>query len=282
MFTKILYPTKFDEFSLPILKSLVCLKSAGLKEVLLLNVIDEDAVYVAKESGLPVDIEQIKSKAQEKMNDYILYLKSMEVDVKAVVTLGNVVNEIINQANTEKVSIIVTGRHKRHAIDELFIGSTTDRVIKKSPVPVFVIKYHTIKMIEGKLTEQFCANLFRKLLYAADWSEYSERIKKYIPLLYDVGAREIVVVHVLEDEKYEESKEKLDLLKKDFEKIGFNVKIYLVQGKPYKEIIRIAEEEEVSTILMGSHGKGFIKGVLLGSVSQRVVEYSDKSVFIIK
>jgi nucleotide-binding universal stress UspA family protein len=33
---------------------------------------------------------------------------------------------------------------------------------------------------------------------------------------------------------------------------------------------------------MGSHGKGFIKGVLLGSVSQRVVEYSDKSVFIIK
>lgn len=52
--------------------------------------------------------------------------------------------------------------------------------------------------------------------------------------------------------------------------------------KPYREIINLASEEDASLILMGSHGKGFIKEILLGSVSQRVLEYSDRSVLIVK
>jgi hypothetical protein len=36
MFRKILFPTNFEEFSLPILQSISCLKRAGLQEVVLL------------------------------------------------------------------------------------------------------------------------------------------------------------------------------------------------------------------------------------------------------
>ncbi|WP_297209989.1 MULTISPECIES: universal stress protein [Thermodesulfovibrio] len=282
MFSKILYPTKFDEFALQILKSLICLKSAGLKEVVLLYVIDEEAIYLAKESGLPVDIEQIKGSANEKMKEYLDYLKSNELSVKTKITSGKVVNEIVKEAALENVSLIVTGRHKRQMIDELFIGSTTDGVVKKSPLPVLVVKYHTIRLIEGKVTEQFCPHIFRKILYATDWSEHSERAKKYIPLLYNVGAREIVIVHVIENVGKEGEDERLKNLKQEFEQIGFKAKTYLIHGKPYKEIINVAAEEDISLILMGSHGKGFIKGVLLGSVSQRVLEYSDRSVLIVK
>lgn len=282
MFSKILYPTKFDEFSFPILKSLVCLKSAGLKEIVLLYVIDEDAIYFAKESGLPVNIEQIKNSANEKMKEYIDYLKSNELSVKTKITSGKVVNEIVKEAAFENVSLIVTGRHKRHTVDEIFIGSTTDGVVKKSPLPVLVVKYHTIRMIEGKLTEQFCANIFRKILYATDWSEHSERAKKYVPLLYNAGAREALVVHVIEDGRKEESEMKINSLMQELEKTGFKVSSHLIQGKPYREIINLASEEDVSLIVMGCHGKGFIKGILLGSVSQRVLEYSDRSVLIVK
>ncbi len=282
MFSKILYPTKFDEFSLPILKSLVCLKSAGLKEIVLLYVIDEDAIYFAKESELPVDIEKIKDSVNKKMQEYIDYLKSTGLEAKTKIVSGKVVNELIKEANLENVSLIVTGRHKRHMMDELFIGSTTDGVIKKSSLPVLVIKYHTIKMIEGKLTEQFCPNLFRKILYATDWSEHSERAKNYMPFLYNAGAREAVIVHVMEDGSRQDRELKLNALKQDFEKIGFKVSYHLIHGKPYKEIINLASEQDVSLILMGSLGKGFIKGILLGSVSQRVLEYSDRSVFIVK
>lgn len=282
MFSKILYPTKFDEFSFPILKGLTCLKSAGLKEIVLLYIIDEEAIYFAKESGLPVDIEQIKKTVNEKMQEYINYLKSMELTVKTKITSGKIVNEIVKEAKLENVSLIVTGRHKRHVVDELFIGSTTDGVVKKSPLPILVVKYHTIRIIEGKLTEQFCPNLFRKILYATDWSEYAERAKNYIPFLYNAGAREVGVIHVMEDGSREENDKKLNILKQELEKIGFKVTSHLIHGKPYKEIINLASEKDSSLILMGSHGKGFIKGILLGSVSQRVLEYSDRSVLIVK
>lgn len=282
MFSKILYPTKFDEFSFPILKSLTCLKSAGLKEIVLLYVIDEDAIYFAKESGLPVDIEQIKESTNEKMKEYVDYLKSNELSVKTKITSGKVVNEIVKEGALENVSLIVTGRHKRHMIDELFIGSTTDGVVKKSPLPVLVVKYHTIRLIEGKLTEQFCPNIFRKILYATDWSAHSERTKKYVQPLYNVGAREVVIVHIIENVGKEGGDERLKNLKQEFEQIGFKAKSYLIHGKPYKEIINIAAQEDISLVLMGSHGKGFIKGIMLGSVSQRVLEYSDRSVLIVK
>jgi len=35
-------------------------------------------------------------------------------------------------------------------------------------------------------------------------------------------------------------------------------------------------------IVMGSHGKGFTEVIFWGSVSQRVVEYSEKTVLVVK
>lgn len=47
-------------------------------------------------------------------------------------------------------------------------------------------------------------------------------------------------------------------------------------------MIRIAKEEDASLIVMGSHGKGDVEGILWGSVSRNVVEYSDRAVLLIK
>jgi len=47
-------------------------------------------------------------------------------------------------------------------------------------------------------------------------------------------------------------------------------------------LIRIAKEEDASFIVMGYHGKGDVEGILWGSVSRNVVEYSDRPVLLIK
>jgi nucleotide-binding universal stress UspA family protein len=124
--------------------------------------------------------------------------------------------------------------------------------------------------------------MFRKILYPTDWSSSAERAKQYIPALHRVGASEIIVVHVLETEFDLGVKEKLGDLKQDFQSQGFKVSVQLLKGKPYREINRIATEEDVSLIVMGSHGKGFTEAIFWGSVSQRVVEYSEKPVFVVK
>jgi nucleotide-binding universal stress UspA family protein len=282
MFKKILYPTKFEEFALPILKNLACLKAGGLEEIIILNVIETESLRIIRDSGLPLDFDRIRDYAQRKMDTYTEYLKTEDIAVKTKIVEGSLVPQILKAADEEDVSLIVAGRQKRDVLGELFVGSTTDRIIRRSAVPVLVAKYHVLKEIAGETTEQYCTNMFRKILYPTDWSPSAERAKQYIPALRKVGASEIIVVHVLETDFDLGIKEKLGDLKQEFQSQGFKVSVQLLKGKPYREINRIATEEDVSLIVMGSHGKGFTEVIFWGSVSQRVVEYSEKTVLVVK
>ena len=69
----------------------------------------------------------------------------------------------------------------------------------------------------------------------------------------------------------------------EFREKGFDVKVRIERGIPFREILRVEEEEEgVSAIVMGSHGKTNIEEMLLGSVSEKVIRKSKKPVLVIK
>ena len=53
-------------------------------------------------------------------------------------------------------------------------------------------------------------------------------------------------------------------------------------GKPVDQILRVAEEIDADLIVLGSHGARMAKRFLLGSVSDRVLEYAPCSVLIVK
>jgi len=104
----------------------------------------------------------------------------------------------------------------------------------------------------------------------------------------------VVVAHVMNEkamrlqpsEKFREferiDKEKLETIKRELEEEGFRVKTRLHVGTVRTDVIKIAREEDVSLIIMGTHGKGYVEGILWGSVSRNVVEYSDRPVLLIK
>jgi nucleotide-binding universal stress UspA family protein len=296
MFRRILFPTKFEEFSLEILKSISCLKSGGLEEAVLLHVIDIDKAYSRADWGGIVNLTTIHENATEQLSSYAEYLRSEGVNVKTTVATGPLVSEIIRIGQDEGVSLIVAGRQKRSRLGDLFIGSTTDRIIRKASVPVLVNKYHTVKEVEGVVIERFCPNMFQKVLYAVDWSPCTERAEEYLPLLQQMGSSEVIIVHIADDlvkrstlrkdqaqETIEVRTEKLDSLEQELRTRGVQAKAYLLEeGSPYQGINRIATEEDVSLIIMGSHGKSHVEGILWGSVSQRVVEYSEKPVLVVK
>jgi nucleotide-binding universal stress UspA family protein len=293
MFKKILYPTNFEEFSLPILESLACLKKAGLEEVVLLYVIDADSFQTEVDGGVALNLDQVRQTAMSKLDALAEFLRSEGIGVKSEIFLGSLVAEILKTADKQDVSLIVAGRQKRDILGELFVGSTTDRIIRKSKAPVLVAKYHTLREVEGKVKESFCLDLFRKILYPTDWSPGAERAKAFLSALRQVGALEVVAVHITEELPYEaeylnrealaqQVKEKMGALEQELQSVGFQVKTYTLEGKPYREINRLATEEDVSLIVMGCHGMGWVEGMLWGSVSQRVAEYSEKPVLLVK
>ena len=52
-------------------------------------------------------------------------------------------------------------------------------------------------------------------------------------------------------------------------------------GYPVEEILEVADEEGCDLIILGTHGKGFLKRTFLGSVSNAVLQRTQKPVLLI-
>jgi nucleotide-binding universal stress UspA family protein len=64
--------------------------------------------------------------------------------------------------------------------------------------------------------------------------------------------------------------------------VGFNAHGLEVEAAPtWKGIVRTAEEHDASLIVLGSHGRTGLAGVLLGSVTEAVAAHARRSVLIV-
>ncbi len=61
-----------------------------------------------------------------------------------------------------------------------------------------------------------------------------------------------------------------------------NVKTHLKQGDPSREILDLADSINPDLIVIGNRRRGFLRGVFLGSVSQRVAANSKCAVLVVK
>ena len=82
--------------------------------------------------------------------------------------------------------------------------------------------------------------------------------------------------------KMEETERKLKDVKKELVDAGLTVRLRVETGMPVREILRVANEEDVSVIVIGSHGRSNLEEIFLGSVSEKVIRKSKQPVFVIK
>ena len=130
-----------------------------------------------------------------------------------------------------------------------------------------------------------------KILYPTDFSELSIGAMKYAALLAEKFGASLHVLHVV-DQAYQywmamgpesvpagpTTEEMINTSKKQMEEfVGQHVPANLkattqiVSGRPFMEIIRLAEEKAVDLIVIGTHGRGALSQMLLGSVADKVV-----------
>jgi nucleotide-binding universal stress UspA family protein len=131
---------------------------------------------------------------------------------------------------------------------------------------------------------------FDKILFALDFSENSEHAFDYaITMSKNFNAR-LVIIHVIQEpvdlsgfyvphisfekleKEIEEGAEKMmekfcRTMISDFT----NYETGIVSGIPYEEIIKKADKEDVSLIVMGTQGRKGIDHLLFGSTAERVV-----------
>ena len=78
-----------------------------------------------------------------------------------------------------------------------------------------------------------------------------------------------------------EAEENLEKLAEELRQCA-DVKTLVEYGNPVKLILKTAEEENVSVIIIGSHGRSNFEEVLLGSVSEEVVRKAKVPVLVVK
>jgi len=153
----------------------------------------------------------------------------------------------------------------------------------------------------------------RRILYATDLSKNSVYAYRYAMNIAEKYNAEIVILHVIEpippaakhymkiyveEAKWEEKikyeqEMAIERIKKRLEEFCKKerqdtphclvlVSTILVRpGHPVEEILKAADEEQCSLIVLGTHGKGFLKQTFLGSVARSVLDRARKPVFIV-
>ena len=150
MLKKILYPTDFSDSAPKALNYIKKLKQAGAQEVVILHVINQRIIDgLMRHAMLDKDIIQWKEKAQaiaqESLSEMRKELEGQGFTVKVIVNTGFPWREILDVEAKEAPSILVIGSHGRSNVGDIFLGSVSDRVIRKCRQPIMVIKRDTDK-----------------------------------------------------------------------------------------------------------------------------------------
>jgi nucleotide-binding universal stress UspA family protein len=145
MFEKILYPTDFSDVSKKAMDFIKQLKGAGTKEVVVFHVIDERIIdRIQHHSDVGINFEELeksmKEHAQEEIGKIGDKLKKSGFNVKTIIDKGVPFREILKAEQEEDISVVVIGSHGVSCIEEMFLGSCSEKVIRKSSKPVLVVR----------------------------------------------------------------------------------------------------------------------------------------------
>jgi nucleotide-binding universal stress UspA family protein len=154
-YKNILYATDLTPNSEYAFKHAVLLARKSQAKIHLLHVIPEiDAgfrSYVSSvmgegqlESFEAINEEQARKNMKNKLEDFTREeLTNFPEDQKNIagieVVHGHAVSQILQAAERHGVDVIVLGAHGKGALEHAFLGSVTEKVLRKSKKPVFVI-----------------------------------------------------------------------------------------------------------------------------------------------
>ncbi len=150
--------------------------------------------------------------------------------------------------------------------------------------------------------------MFTKILYPTDFSDKSGHAFNVVKKLQEAGTKTVVVLHCVDvreintmaemegfssiqyenlveeirGELKRKASDNLAPIVKELTELGFKTEERLLEGIPFKEILRIADKENVDAIVIGSTGKSLISEMLLGSTSEKVVREARCPVIVVK
>lgn len=199
-----------------------------------------------------------------------------EVPVKVEIQTGQPWKTILDAAAS--ADLIVIGTHGAGGFEHLMLGSVAEKILRKAAVPVMTVPPNA--RYEGRLP-------YHKILCAVDFSDPSRAALGLAESIAVEELAELTILHVFEWP--EEPLTTRPILSPEYRQAmevdavarlralmppdgGMRrVTTRLARGKPYREILNVAAEDQTDLIVMGVHGRNALDLMLFGSTTNQVV-----------
>lgn len=286
MLSRLIVATDLSPASFALVNCLAGLRTYGAGQVLLLQCLKPHEAASAAWSYTTEHLEADLA-AQKAV------LESQGYEVQARTVPGFAKQEINRIAVAEDYSLVVVGSRGHSMLREALLGGVASSVIHSMRKPVLVVPIEK-KPEEGDACRPVRCDFTGHILFPTDFSENADHAFTYLRKLAADGVRRITLLHVQDKariEKYLEHRleefnkidqDRLEKMKASLlEKSQAEVNIEISYGSPFVEITRLIRERDVSLVVMGSQGRGYVRELFLGSVSYNVVRHSYAPVLLI-
>ncbi len=198
--------------------------------------------------------------------------------VKRIRTLtleGSAFDQIIQVAETEEVNLILMGSGFDEENDSYPLGITTEKVIRKTTVPVWAVKPESNPEIKN-------------ISCPVDFSEASRRALSNAIMLSRKLQAKLTVFSVFEpievtsrwirtnlNEQNESGLKRYSIqfskFLSDFDFEGVSLESRVLQGVPDVVILNQLRSSEADLLLMGTTGRTGLSRILMGSITEKVI-----------
>lgn len=199
---------------------------------------------------------------------------------------GTVLHEIAARADSMEADLLVVGGHGEGLMRQLLIGSTSERLLRRTSRPMLVVK-------QAPLDE------YRRVLVPVDFSPWSGGALRLARVV--APHAELCMLHVYEvpfegklrfagvdDERIDQYRvvakdAALDRLRQLTVEAGLDfvtVRLIALQGYPARGVVDQGQAQDCDLIVLGKHGRNALEELLIGSVTKKVLAESDCDVLM--
>jgi nucleotide-binding universal stress UspA family protein len=285
MFEKILFATDFSEY---VKRTLDCIAGfPGARDIILFHAVEQAR---SPRGGGEVG-GTFQTGENNLLRDEKRRLENLSRNIRVtteIKTSSDTAGAIIDTAEERGVSLIVIGARGNSLVEGILLGSVSMAVLRRSRTNVLIMRHKIMEDMGEKAYEMFCRGLLFRVLCPIDFSRFSDSAIALLGRTQGVGG--VILLHIVSQgetdaeigEAVQKAKEQIDAIRTSLASQGIDVSTIVRTGNPTVEITKIADEEDVSVIWMSSHGKGWFRELLLGSIAYTVAMNAKQPVIIIR
>jgi len=240
-----------------------------------------EGAYVSSGS-VQASIDRIEEHVKEEFNKTLDKYELLHLEAQGHFLHGDPAQEVIKLADELEVEYIVMATHGRTGFDNWVFGSTCEKIVRLSHVPIITLKHPTD---ECSVKDVHVA--FDRILCPLDFSDFSKKaLGPATDLCRRFGAT-LVLAHAVDNrleypllepglgmqsmDHFETDANKyLDEIASGIE--GITVETLVESGNPYKVLVDIMDNDAIDFVVMTTHGYRGLTHLLLGSNAERLVK----------